>query len=103
MRIFTMLLVRRFRLCLTSEFLRGTLAITDGPFMEAKEAIGGYAQLELKSAVRFMELHKRYWQRLGGRDRRSSDVRAGRLCAMCETRDQAGSGIPVSIRREAAR
>jgi hypothetical protein len=46
----------------------GRLTVTDGPFTEAKEIIGGYAQFELKSkeeaiesAVRFMELHKKYW------------------------------------------
>jgi hypothetical protein len=47
---------------------KGQLTVTDGPFTEAKEVIGGYAQLELKSkeeaitgAVRFMELHKKHW------------------------------------------
>jgi hypothetical protein len=46
----------------------GQLTVTDGPFTEAKEVIGGYAQFELKSkeeaiqgAVRFMELHKKHW------------------------------------------
>ena len=46
----------------------GKVTVTDGPFTEAKEIIGGYAQFELKSkkeavesAVRFMELHKKYW------------------------------------------
>jgi hypothetical protein len=46
----------------------GQLKVIDGPFTEAKEVIGGYAQFELKSkeeaiksAVRFMELHKKYW------------------------------------------
>ena len=46
----------------------GQISVTDGPFTEAKEIIGGYAQFELKSkeeavhsAVRFMELHKKYW------------------------------------------
>jgi len=46
----------------------GKLAVIDGPFTEAKEVIGGYAQFELKSkqeaidgAIRFMELHKKYW------------------------------------------
>ncbi|MEQ1353907.1 MAG: YciI family protein, partial [Candidatus Acidiferrum sp.] len=46
----------------------GKLSVIDGPFAEAKEIIGGYAQFELKSkeeavesAVRFMELHKKYW------------------------------------------
>jgi len=46
----------------------GELTVTDGPFTEAKEVVGGYAQFELKSkqeaiesAVRFMELHKKHW------------------------------------------
>jgi hypothetical protein len=46
----------------------GKLSVTDGPFTEAKEVIGGFAQFELKSreeaiesAVRFMELHREHW------------------------------------------
>ena len=46
----------------------GKITVTDGPFTEAKEIIGGYAQFELNSkeeavhgAVQFMELHKKYW------------------------------------------
>jgi len=46
----------------------GKVTVTDGPFAETKEVIGGYAQFELKSkeeavksAVRFMELHKKHW------------------------------------------
>ena len=46
----------------------GKVTATDGPFTEAKEVIGGYAQFELKSkeealesAVQFMELHKKHW------------------------------------------
>ena len=46
----------------------GKVTVTDGPFLETKEVIGGYAPFELKSkqaavesAVRFMELHKKYW------------------------------------------
>ena len=46
----------------------GKVTVTDGPFSEAKEVVGGYAQFELKSkeeavesAVRFMELHKKHW------------------------------------------
>jgi len=42
--------------------------VTDGPFTEAKEVIGGYGQFEFKSkkeaidaALAFMELHKKYW------------------------------------------
>ena len=47
---------------------RGVVSVTDGPFTEAKEVVGGYAQFDLtskeeaiKSAVRFMELHKQFW------------------------------------------
>jgi hypothetical protein len=46
----------------------GQITVSDGPFTEAKEIIGGYAQFELKSkqeavesARHFMELHKQYW------------------------------------------
>lgn len=46
----------------------GKISVIDGPFTEAKEIIGGYAQFELnsreeavQSAVKFMELHKQYW------------------------------------------
>lgn len=46
----------------------GKVSIKDGPFTEAKEIIGGFAEFELKSrqeaveaAVRFMELHKQHW------------------------------------------
>jgi len=46
----------------------GRVTVTDGPFTEAKEIIGGFATFELKSkqqavesAVRFMELHTKYW------------------------------------------
>jgi hypothetical protein len=47
---------------------QGKLTLLDGPFTEAKEVVGGYAQFEFKTkeeateaAVRFMELHQRYW------------------------------------------
>lgn len=47
---------------------RGKLSVTDGPFTETKELIGGYAVFELKSreeaieaAKRFMELHRVHW------------------------------------------
>ena len=46
----------------------GQLTVTDGPFTEAKEVLGGFAQFELKSkeeavrsAIDFMELHKKHW------------------------------------------
>ena len=46
----------------------GKVAVLDGPFTETKEVVGGYAVMEfnsreaaVKSAVEFMELHKKYW------------------------------------------
>jgi len=46
----------------------GKVIVTDGPFTETNEVVGGYAEFELKSkqeavesAVRFMELHKKHW------------------------------------------
>lgn len=46
----------------------GQLKVIDGPFTEAKEMVGGYAQFELPSkqeaidgAIRFMELHRKHW------------------------------------------
>jgi hypothetical protein len=46
----------------------GRLLVTDGPFTETNEVVGGIAQFEWKSkeeavesAVRFMELHKKHW------------------------------------------
>ena len=47
----------------------GKLTVTDGPFAEAKEVVGGYAVYEVRSrdeAVewtrRFMELHREHWK-----------------------------------------
>ena len=49
-------------------FAGGKPVVTDGPFTEAKEVLGGYWMIDVKSreeaiegAVRFMELHKKYW------------------------------------------
>lgn len=46
----------------------GKLHMTDGPFTESKEVVGGYAMVEVKSkeeavdiARRFMELHRVHW------------------------------------------
>jgi len=46
----------------------GRITVTDGPFSEAKEVIGGYAIFELPSkkeaieeTVKFMQLHKDHW------------------------------------------
>jgi hypothetical protein len=47
----------------------GKLTVIDGPFTEAKEAIGGFAVFEVKSkqeaivwTQRFMQLHKDHWK-----------------------------------------
>lgn len=46
----------------------GEIKVLDGPFTEAKEVVGGYAQFEfntkqeaIDSALKFMELHKKHW------------------------------------------
>ena len=39
---------------------RGKLVVTDGPFTETKEVIGGYAVLEAKSMQEALELTKRF-------------------------------------------
>jgi hypothetical protein len=45
----------------------GKLTVTDGPFSESKEVIGGWAILSgnradvLRVATEFMELHRQYW------------------------------------------
>lgn len=46
----------------------GKLTVTDGPFTEAKEVVGGYAVFEFKSkdeaveaSLHFMQLHKEHW------------------------------------------
>src|SRR3982074_2375506 len=51
----------------------GKITVTDGPFTEAKEVIGGWAILKTDSkaeaiqiATEFMELHRKYWPRLRG-------------------------------------
>jgi hypothetical protein len=51
----------------------GRLHLTDGPFSEAKEVVGGYALVELKSreealklAREFMDLHLKHWPSFEG-------------------------------------
>ena len=52
---------------------RNQLKVTDGPFTEAKEIVGGYAMVEvasreeaLKFARQFMELHRVHWPAFEG-------------------------------------
>ena len=51
----------------------GKLSVTDGPFAESKEVIGGDALVEAKSidealslATRFMDLHRIHWPEFEG-------------------------------------
>ncbi len=54
-------------------FAGGKLTVTDGPFSEAKEIIGGWAILKadskeeaLRVAREFMELHRKHWPAFEG-------------------------------------
>ena len=51
----------------------GKLTVTDGPFTEAKELVGGYALVEVTSkeearqvARQFMEIHLKHWPEFEG-------------------------------------
>jgi hypothetical protein len=51
----------------------GKITVTDGPFSEAKEVIGGWAILNADSkaeatriAIEFMELHRKHWPEYEG-------------------------------------
>jgi hypothetical protein len=51
----------------------GKLTVTDGPFTEMKEVIGGWAILQMDSkaeairvATEFMELHRKHWPEFEG-------------------------------------
>ena len=51
----------------------GQLRVIDGPFLETKELVGGYAIVELESdeealemATQFMELHRIHWPEFEG-------------------------------------
>jgi hypothetical protein len=52
---------------------KNRLTVTDGPFTEAREVIGGYAMVEvaskeeaMKMARQFMELHRLHWPAFEG-------------------------------------
>jgi hypothetical protein len=51
----------------------GKITVTDGPFIESKEVIGGWAILNVASkaealrvATEFMELHRKHWPEFEG-------------------------------------
>jgi hypothetical protein len=52
---------------------KGKITVTDGPFTETKEVVGGYALVNAKSydealalATRFMDLHRVHWPKFEG-------------------------------------
>jgi hypothetical protein len=52
---------------------KNRLTVTDGPFTEGKEVVGGYAMVEvasreeaMKTAREFMELHQLHWPEFEG-------------------------------------
>lgn len=51
----------------------GKITVTDGPFAESKEIVGGYAIMDAKTreealalARRFMEIHRTHWPAFEG-------------------------------------
>ena len=52
---------------------KGKISVTDGPFTESKEIVGGYALIEARSeehaleiAREFMEIHRVHWPQFEG-------------------------------------
>jgi hypothetical protein len=52
---------------------KGKITVTDGPFSESKEIVGGYSIIDAKShdealalAQRFMEIHRKHWPTFEG-------------------------------------
>jgi hypothetical protein len=55
------------------QLTRGKITVTDGPFAEVKEIVGGYTLCECKTreeavalATQFMELHRTHWPEFEG-------------------------------------
>jgi hypothetical protein len=46
--------------------LGGAITVTDGPFAEAKEVLGGYALLQAGSRAELIEITKRFLEVAGG-------------------------------------
>jgi hypothetical protein len=45
---------------------RGPLSVTDGPFAESKEVLGGYAVLEVRDRAHLLEVTQRFLECAGG-------------------------------------
>jgi hypothetical protein len=52
----------------------GELTFTDGPFSEAKEAIGGFALVEVRSREEMVEISRRFWKIVGDGEGRVHEV-----------------------------
>ena len=59
----------------------GKITVTDGPFSEAKEAVVGWAIVEVKSKEEAIELSKRFWQIVGDGQDHPADLRPRRVLA----------------------
>ena len=71
----------------------GKMRVTDGPFTEAKEVIGGFAMIEAKSKAEAIELTKRFLQ-----------VHGDEWELECEVRPLDGNALePCAELREATR
>ena len=72
----------------------GKMRVTDGPFTEAKEVIGGFAMIEAKSKAEAIELTKRFLA-----------IHGDEWELECEVRALDGNGVDVACaeQREATR
>jgi hypothetical protein len=74
----------------------GKVTITDGPFVETKEVIAGYAIIDVKSKEEAIEWAKRFWQVhaevLGPSCEREGEVRQMIDAEHCGAAASSGSG-----------
>lgn len=80
---------------------KGKFTVTDGPFTESKEIVGGYALIEARSeehaleiAREFMEIHRVHWPQFEG----ESEVRPLESEAGGRRRGEASSPVGVRLR-----
>ena len=80
----------------------GSFRITDGPFTEAKEIIGGYAIIDVKSKAEAIELTKRFLKVAGGGE---SEIREmyGQPAVESRSPSQFGNAESGRAQPEAAR
>lgn len=76
------------------------VSVIDGPFVETKEIIGGFALFELnsreeaiESAVEFMELHKKYWPEWEG----ETEVRQMMAPGNCAPKEQKEQEVSQAV------